>query len=143
MKNLLSCLMIFMLIIGCTSDDSNPCANVLPSPNNLLLDIQDSQGNSLIGTVYVQDSFRLRTNNSVTYVQSQEIDDAAALSIFFTQLESGESYYLDLSETETDTLRVNYTATPNECFVAYEIDQVVYNGEDGTIDQNLVTVTKD
>lgn len=146
MKNTLIYLSIALLLFSCSNDDPvTDCSLIIPPPNNILLRIQDDQNNPLIGTEFTQDSFRLRGNSMVTYVKPDLNGNPIDLSIFFTQMADGVDYYLDLSETDTDTLRANYTASINECFTAFNLvdfeynDQLVtdFNGE------NLVVVTKD
>ena len=145
MKNPLIYLAITALLFACTDDDSGTdCALIIPSPNNFLLRIQDAQGDPLIGTVFTQDSFKLRGNNAVTYIKPTLNGNPADLFIFFTQIDDGVDYYLDLSETDTDTIRANYTVTTNECATSFDLEGFFYNGTLGENDgDNLVIATKD
>lgn len=145
MKKALIYFSLAILLASCTDDDPvTDCSLIIPQPINFLLRIQDAQANPVIGTVFTQDSFKLRGNNAVTYIKPTLNDNPADLFIFYTQMESGLEYYLDLNETDTDTIRINYTVNVNECSTSYDLEGLLYNGTVGEfIGENLVIATKE
>lgn len=128
MKNLCF-LFIFLLLSGsCSTNDDTPECDIFPAPN-FEITLQDAAGNPLIGTEYLQDSFKLSTNTSVQYLKPIRFGSQENLAIWFPDITSGIEYFLELSETDADTLKVDYLLNDEPCSNGFIFDRFTYNQE--------------
>ena len=125
------------LFVACEEEISPPCE--LPPPDWFGIDLQDTQGNSLFGSVYPADSIKLfRAQDTIaTFVR-----DPSILVIGFEQVESNEPYFLRLSETDTDTLWMQWKVMFDLC-KQYSLDSLRYNGESVSDLRGNVVLVKD
>ena len=122
-----------MFLFSCKKED---CSNVLPPPNWIELGITDSAGNALLWSGYNKDSFRLYNSSREIYLGPLPYGDSSRLQIRFPDLVNELDYYLELSSTDTDTLRFDITNSVEKCFTSYSLDKLYYNGVLGS---NLVS----
>ncbi|MDC8003593.1 hypothetical protein POV27_05990 [Aureisphaera galaxeae] len=134
----------FLLLLSCEGEeDRSPnCTTVTCPPNSFLINIQDTDGNPLINSVFVGDSFKFYTPTTTLYVKTfQQQNDV--LHIRYPEIETGTTYFLELDETEVDTLTVNFTVTEQTCCISYNLDSLRYNGVNAPINsQELIVLTR-
>ncbi|NND63616.1 MAG: hypothetical protein HKN48_10560 [Flavobacteriaceae bacterium] len=128
MKNLLLIVCVFAFL-GCEGDeDTGPdCTTVLCAANEFLISYRDAQGNPLIGTEFVKDSFKLSRPGSTIYIKPRAFFADNQLPIFYRDVESGQDYALELSETVIDTLRFTFTTVVGGCCVDSTMDELLQN----------------
>jgi len=119
---------LFIISCGNDSDDCNDTA-FLPPPNYFQLKLEDTNGNSLIGNLFIQDSFKLSNANSILYIKPLNFGPDDELIIPFNSIDSGADYFLDLSETDTDTLNISHSLKTGECNSYESLDQFTYNSD--------------
>ncbi|GEM_PF-2874283 len=135
MRKVFSLLVLAFLLIGCKKDVDLDCTTVLPPPNWFEFSINSSGGTQLINNVYVRDSFRFYSATSNMYLKPLEFaGDPSYLYVAFPDLKSGEQYYIDLSDTETDSMIFNFTKTEYPCYTGYSFSEIIYNGYSTQID---------
>ncbi len=146
MKKFLSYFLLGFVVLNCNDDDVD-CTVVLPPPDNFTLKLIDQTGNSLIGNVYVQDSFKLYNSSETLYIKPFSTGLQDELVIFMADLTTNQDYYLELDPTDTDTLIVDYAINQSPCFSFRTLELFIYNEEaiydiqNGGNDYNLI-VTK-
>ncbi len=120
---------LFVFIACEGEEDKYPdCSLVLCPPNTVLLDYRDSEDNPLINTVFVKDSFKLFTPTSTQYLKIRLQGDHYELEARYPDLETETTYFLELSDTETDTLVFNFSVLQSTCCTDYNIDSITHNG---------------
>jgi len=125
-------LLIFLLLataIGCTKETEPDCTSVLPPPNSFEIDIVDTNGNSLIGNIYTQNTFRLYNSSFEKWIQPTPYGASNCLQVFFPDIENEVEYYIELDAMDSDTLQVNFSKTTGECFDRYTVNEMKYNGQ--------------
>jgi hypothetical protein len=131
MKKIFYLLAIFCLTSCGNNDDDSNCSDTtfLPPPEGIYLKLVDTDGMSLIGSTFVQDSFKLSNTNATLYLKPDTFGPQDELFVWFNSINSQETYYLELSETDTDTLNIGYSLRDNECFSFLGLDTFIYNNE--------------
>lgn len=131
MKNLLLGLGILFssLLLSCASNDDIDCSTLDPGPNWFEMGFFDPDGNPLIGTVYTQESFRMFNAQEEFYVSPFTGGDPNYLIVRYDDVTNDKEYYIELSETDTDTLQFTYAVVQGPCFPNYTLENVWYNGE--------------
>ena len=119
---------IIVSLLACDNNDDVDCSTVFPAPNWFELGFFDSQGRPLIGTVYQQDKFRVFNANNEIFLLPI-IDDPTRLQVLFNEFTSNLDYYIELTAIDIDTLRFVYETKQGPCFLNYDLQQVVFNGE--------------
>ena len=148
MKKIVYALLLGCILINCSNNDDTDCSTVLPPPNNFTLKLVDQAGNSLIGNTFVQDSFKLYNNSETLYIKPFPTGFQDELVIFMSEVTNNQEYYLELDQTDTDTLVVNHSINQTDCFSFYILQSFLYNAEtiydiqNGGNDYQMV-VTKD
>lgn len=120
------------------SNDLDPCANIgIPCAcgNFLLL---NRWGEPMIGQnkAYHPDSIKML---NAPEKWNLRVEDSL---VFFNYglLNPNEEYYIYLSSSVQDTITLNFTNTPGECFTVKNISEFNYSGARTTIDRNKVVV---
>ena len=98
-----------------------------PAPDYLLLHIQDSDSNNLIGTTYVGESFDLYNADTVIKVGPEPYGADYLLSIFPGFLISDTPYFLKLSESDIDTLEITWHLAESGCYTYHHVTNLRYN----------------
>lgn len=123
-------LLIALLLLCLSCNDETDCTTALPSPINFFLEFQDADGNTLIGNVYAQDSFKLSAPNSIQYLKPAIGFGASHLLLIGNdQLENNIDHYLELSPTDTHTLNVEHDISNGPCFNLPFVTKLTYNQE--------------
>lgn len=118
----------FILIVVLSSCDWNQCVNEKPLPSFFEINLIDSLENSLVGSVYVKDSFRLYSANSEQYIRPIPYGNPSLLQIYFSKIESASTYYLELDASDTDTLEFVFSSNKGKCGTSYTMYSINYNG---------------
>jgi len=132
-------LVTFITFLSCDNNDDVDCTNAIPAPNWFELGFFDSQGQPLIGNVYQQDVFRIFNSNSETFISPTEWDPHR-LQIYFPDFVSDTQYYIELTTVDIDTLNFIFETTQGPCFLQYNLEQVIYNGETIEVENNSNSV---
>ena len=119
---------IIALIFSCEGDeDRGPdCSAVLCPADKFYLTYRNTAGDTLIGTTYVQDSFKLASQSDVIYIKPVPGTEGT-LSIFYYKLETDLDYALELNETETDTLNFSFLSVYSDCCTDSSMLELTYN----------------
>lgn len=118
------------LFLSCTSDDDElDCSTVDPGPNWIEMGFFDSDGNPLIGTVYNQESFRMFNSQEEFFISPFLGGSPDYLIVRYEDITNDREYYIELSESDTDTLQFTYAVIQGPCFPNYILENVWYNGE--------------
>lgn len=120
---------IISLFFSCEGDeDRSPnCAAVLCLADQLYLTYRNTMGDTLIGTTFIQDSFKLSSPTNVLYIKPIP-GNRGNLAIFYQQLETDIDYTLELSPTETDTLNFTFSTILADCCIDSSMQELQYNG---------------
>ncbi len=133
-------LFIIALILICSCDGKEDrevnCSNVLCAADQFLITFRDASGVSLIGTQFVKDSFKLSSANSVQYVKPIPFGDPEDLAIFYGKVESDSKYAIQLSTTETDTLRFTFSTEVGSCCTTSTMEELLFNGTENTSEED-------
>ena len=134
-------------LISCGNDDDTvDCSLVLPPPSNMIIKLVDGDGNSLIGTTFVQDSFKLSNPTSTTYIRPYTSGAQDELVIWYDNIDSDATYFLELSSEDSDTLVVGHSTVVGDCFSFKTLDSFLYNNEtlfDGSSNSDFFIITKE
>lgn len=127
----LTLLVSLTLLLSCEGEEDKfpDCSAVLCPPNSVLLDYQDPNGNPLINTVFVRDSFKLYNPTSTQYIRTLSSETDNRLLIRFDSILSGGTYFLELDTDEVDTLRFDYSTRETTCCFVYTLDSLRHNGD--------------
>jgi len=126
MKKLLL-LSLLSLAIACNEDDNDTTLCIPPNPV-FEFTLRDVNQNPLLGTVFVQDSFKLSNNRSTVYLKPTPQGDEENLQVIMPDIISGVDYTLELSDTENDIVRISYEIVTESCG-AHRLTSFVYNGQ--------------
>ena len=126
MKNFLLTLAVVASLFACNSDD--PDIACIPAFPGWELVLVDGNNDPLIGVQFVQDSFKLSNSNNITYVRPTPFGTGNDVQIVLPDLVSGADYYLELSQSDSDTLNIEYEEFES-CGPAYRTLMFTYNGE--------------
>ncbi|MEL6809994.1 MAG: hypothetical protein AAFP76_01520 [Bacteroidota bacterium] len=119
-----------LFCLGCEGDEDRfaDCSTVLCAADQFVLTYQDGDGNPLIGTVFVQDSFKLASIDTILYIKPIPFGEEENLALLYANIESNTKYGLELSETITDTLRFDFTTVNGTCCVTSTMEALRLNG---------------
>lgn len=121
--------LMIMLLLACGSDDDGKdCTSALPEPNWFEIGFFNSQGEPLIGTVYLEEDFRLFNANSELFISPMPFGDPTRLQVRFIDIDSDTEYFIELTDVDTDTLSFTFDTRQGQCFLSYDLTQVIYNG---------------
>lgn len=126
-----------VLILAIIIQSCNGCKNVLPPPQYFEMTFADVNNNNLLGSTFNQTSFKLHNSNSTVWLNYDPINQGESLKVQYKDIQTNLDYYLDLSDTDTDTLRVNFTTTEEKCYDSFEINSFTYNGQNLAFDQGV------
>ncbi|MFB0923886.1 MAG: hypothetical protein QMB65_01170 [Vicingaceae bacterium] len=135
MKTISFSIITLLLLISCSKETLNnkepelDCSNVLPPPNSFEINLVNSVGNPLIGSIYTQDSFRLYNNSFEKFIRPPAFGVSTVLQIFYPDIESGIEYFIELDSLDNDTLMFNYSIKNRECFDSFKMDSIKFNGK--------------
>lgn len=119
---------LFIASCGRNTDDVD-CTNALPEPNWFEIGFVNTEGEPLIGTVYLQDEFRLFNNNSEIMISPVPFGNPNRLQVGYDDIVSDVDYFIELTETDNDTLRFIYSSSMGPCFINYDLQEIIYNGD--------------
>ncbi len=124
----LGLLLSLTMITSCEGDEDKfpDCSLVLCPPNSFLLNYQDTDGNPLINTVFVKDSFKLFNPTSTQFIRT--LPEENRLAVLYERIESGANYFLELDTDEIDTLMFHYTTRAETCCTIFTLDSLQFNG---------------
>jgi hypothetical protein len=119
---------IIVLVFSCEGDEdiSPNCSAVLCPADQFYLTYRNTAGDTLIGTTYVQDSFKLSSPSNVIYIKPIPGNEGS-LAIFYHQVETDLDYALELSATETDTLNFEFLSIKANCCIDSSMSELIYN----------------
>lgn len=119
---------IIASFFSCEGDEdrSPDCSAVLCLADQFYLTYRNTAGDTLIGTTYVQDSFKLSSPSDVIYIKPIPGNEGS-LAIFYQQLEAGIDYAFELSTTETDTLGFNFFSIYADCCIDSSMTELKHN----------------
>ena len=126
---------VFLVIIiafffSCEGDeDRSPnCSAVLCLADQLHFTYRNTVGDTLIGTIFVQDSFKLASATNVLYIKPIP-GNVPDFAIFYQQLETDMDYTLELSPTEIDTLNFTFSTTQADCCIDSSMAELRFNDD--------------
>ena len=127
-----------LVLLSCSNDDDElDCSTVDPGPNWFEMGFFNAEGNPLLGTEYTQESYRLFNAQEELFISPWATGSLDYLVVRYEEITNDRIYYIELSETDTDTLKFNFTIRQGPCFPNYILEQVTYNDEAYLIQNNL------
>ncbi|MFT4669156.1 MAG: hypothetical protein ACI9AT_002230 [Ulvibacter sp.] len=119
---------IIALFFSCEGEEdrSPDCSAVLCPADQFYLTYRNTAGDTLIGTTYVRDSFKLSSPSRVIYIKPIPGNEGN-LAIFYHQVETNLDYTLELSTTETDTLNFNFLTILSYCCFDSSMSELLFN----------------
>ena len=122
-------LLISIMLLGCEGEEDRManCSGIICVSEQVRLSFRNAAGNPLIGTTFVQDSFKLSSSNQVLYLKPQPTDNEENLAINYTDLASGVDYTLELSATESDMLNFTFSSVYADCCTDFFMQQLRFN----------------
>lgn len=125
-KALLIILVVFAFSCEGDEDGYPNCSAVLCPADQFFLTYRNTAGDTLIGTTFVKDSFKLSSPSDVIFIKPVA-GNSGNISIFYQQLESDIKYTLELSDTEIDTLNFNSVSITANCCIDSSMSELLYN----------------
>lgn len=130
MKNKIKLLFLLVSILTLISCDTNDdCAAVDPAPYWIELGFVDSQGENLLGTVYQQEEFRIFNSNSEIYVVPVVSGETTRLELLLPDFTSNTEYFIEFAPNDIDTLKIIFETIQGPCFLGYNLQEIIFNGE--------------
>ena len=129
-------LSFIFLSTACNNDDDIDCALFDPIIQQIFIELVDEEGNNLIenGT-FDRDEISVRFNDFVftgVVFDSEGIENLITLTLFGSN--GDNTFFIDLSNTETDIMVTNLTQISETCGVSFfELNSITYNGEVQTV----------
>ena len=122
--------LIAALFLACEGEEDRMvnCSNILCVVDQFRITYKNAAGDPLIGTTFVQDSFKLSSSNQILYLKPQPIDNFDNLIIKYGDLESGVDYELELSAVVGDTLNFTFSTMQADCCTDSSMQSLQYNG---------------
>lgn len=130
----LVCFLCILLIYFSCDDKEVNCTNALPEPNWFDLGFFNVQEQPLIGTVYQQETFRLYNSENEIFLATNPFGDSTRLQVRYNDIVPRNTYFIELSSTDIDTLNFSFEVTQGPCFPNYDLQEVIYNGQSYTIE---------
>lgn len=98
-----------------------------PSPRMMAIELVDGHDSLLIGKKYLPDSIRLTVDNNNLSIKVQ----FGQIQILYAGLDiyNDANYFLYLSKSTTDTLRLTVSKHHNKCGDYYDFDGLTYNSK--------------
>jgi hypothetical protein len=120
--------LIIALVFSCEGEEdrSPDCSAVLCPADQFYLTYRNIVGDTLIGTTYIQDSFKLSSPSSVIYIKPIPGNEGN-LAIFYHQVETDLDYSLALRANEIDTLNFKFLSISSNCCVDSSMSELIYN----------------
>ena len=126
-------LAVFVLItfLSCgNEDDEIDCTLALPEPNWFEIGFYNTQGEPLIGSIYQQETFRLFNNDIELSISPNPFGDPTRLLVRFEDIETDTDFHIELTTSDIDTLNFSFDSFQGDCFLYYNLQQVIYNGDE-------------
>ncbi len=119
---------IIALVFSCEGDEDRfpNCSAVLCPADQFYLTYRNTLGDTLIGTTYIQDSFKLSSPSNVIYIKPIPGNEGN-LAIFYHQVETDIDYALELNGTETDMLNFKFLSIKSNCCIDSSMSELIYN----------------
>jgi len=98
-----------------------------PSPRMMAIELVDKNDSLLIGKTYNPDSIRLTVDNTRLSIMIQH----GQIQLFYAGLDiyNEANYFLYLSKSTTDTLKLTVSKHHNKCGDYYDFDGLTYNSK--------------
>ena len=121
-------LTLTILLLACDPKD-DPCASIFPAPptTGFLLIDKDS-GEPLIG---INRTYNLDSVNFLNTFPPFRVDEDqdTIVEFSFGGIDPGADILFNLSETEADTIQIQFRIRQTECFDIRELEELYYNSE--------------
>jgi hypothetical protein len=119
---------IIALVFSCEGDEdrSPDCSAVLCPADQFYLTYRNTVGDTLIGTTYIQDSFKLSSPSNVIYIKPIPGNEGN-LAIFYHQVETDLDYAIELIANEIDTLNFKFLSISSNCCIDSSMSELIYN----------------
>jgi hypothetical protein len=117
-----------ILLLACDPKD-DPCASIFPViPTTGFLLIDKDSGEPLIG---INRTYNLDSVNFLNTFPPFRVDEDqdTIVEFSFGGVDAGADILFNLSETEVDTIQIQFQIRQTECFDIRELEEFYYNGE--------------
>lgn len=139
MKNKTSFLIIILavfIILGCESDDTDPCFNVDPLFQNFVIELVDADGNNLIeNNTYIRSEIKVFLNENVIGGVPEPAVPVNFISIELLAVADNQVLEVVLGNNDTDELILSIeSGEPGGCgLIPLTVTNATYNGTERTI----------
>jgi len=116
-------LLVFLFLFSSCRNKPLPCGD--PPPAFVRIILTDQHDSLLVGKKYNPDSISLMANHEKISLSVEK----GIITLHYAGLEkyNSENYWLTLSKTDTDTLRLTVTKHSGSCWDYDEFSNLVYN----------------
>ncbi|MEM7186751.1 MAG: hypothetical protein AAF466_08845 [Bacteroidota bacterium] len=127
----LGLLVMLMLAVTSCKEEDDFCSSVDLRCECVYMGLVDEAGNSLLqdGGPYDPEAIRLFRDDQEIELFAEVDDQLTTLLFYYRDMISGVVYSLQLSETETDRIRITTTLIDGRCGDYLELTEFRYNGE--------------
>lgn len=131
MKQTIVIVLSLVLTTACGNSDEVDCNfnRLSIAPQGIFIDLRDSNDESMIGNVFVKDSFKLYNPSHTAYVYPYQQGEYTSIFVSFHTINTGTEYFLELNQLDNDTLNISYSLREGACFSVLALDQFLYNQE--------------
>lgn len=130
-----------IMIQSCDADEEEYGCGICP-PTTFHLGFFNEHGNTYVGYIYKQDSFRLYNAMEEYYLTYLPNGKHTRFLVSFDSLTSGSDYFLEFSPTDIDTLRFSFEVEQQPHCRIYSFTEVLYNGESQKVESSLIDIIK-
>lgn len=125
--------LFFLCLFSCGTSDDVDCSLAtvgLPPLSFIFMNFENNQGEQLLESTYLQDSFKVYNAQVEFYIKRQfeGSDDGLLFDLF--SIDQSDTFYLELDQHDIDTLFIGYTQNVGPCFTWRNLDQLIYNEEE-------------
>ena len=125
-------LILFSFSCGTSDDVDCSLATIgLPPSSSFFFKYENSQGELLLETTYIQDSFKVFNSQTEFYIQREpNIISDHGLRFNLFSIDQDDTYYIELNSQDTDTLIIGFTENVGPCFTFRNLTELSYNNDE-------------
>lgn len=129
---------VIFLLSSCNDDTpyDGPCG--YPPGNDFFMQLQNSQGEDLIGNLYTQERFEFV--EAVTGRVITGYNSGTFIKLTFGEVLEDTDYYISWDENDTDTLSFKWRPIDTECFNFDELTEVKQNNIELNLDNGVILI---
>jgi len=129
---------LIFLQLSCDNNDPYDGGCGFPPPNEFSIQLQNSEGEDLIGSLYTQANFDLVED--VTDRVITAYSEGLLIYLHFGNFLQDTDYYIHWDENDTDTLSFKWEPLDTECFNFDKLTEVKHNDIELNLDNGVILI---